>query len=160
MRNLSLRALSAGVALALTGGLAGAAQASPTNVVTAIKTQDEIITQTPGDKALRHLTVNTRAQAKKLVVELGALEKTATHAVTVVSQSSTSSARQRQGKADWIRGSEEQNRAILELITAFKEALADNQAAKAEYTKATKLLAAGSALGAKGDKLLGLPTTY
>jgi hypothetical protein len=156
MRNLTIRCLALSAALALTGATAGAAQASSPNVVSAIKAQDKIINKAPAWKALNH-EPTSEAQVKKLISDLGSLEKLGAHAVAVVSRSSTTSAKQRQGKADWINGSREQDRGMLELGTALKDALAGNAASVAEYNKGLDKIDAGTALGSKGDKLLGLP---
>lgn len=161
MRTLGIRLISAGAALALIVGMAGVAQASAPNVVTAIKAQDKVIQRSPGWKELQHFKkVTTRAQTKKFIADLGKLAKTASRAVNVVSKASTSSARQRQGKADWVKGSREQTRGIRQLRTALKDALAGKKAAaKKELHTALKTILAGTTLGMKGDKLLGLPTS-
>jgi hypothetical protein len=159
MRKLSIRTLSATTALALVAAMASVAHASQPNVTVAIKAQDKVINQSPGSADLNHLKkLSTRAQAKKLVVDLTKLEKTAAHAITVVARSSTTSAQQQQGKADWLKGSREQDRGIRQLTVALKDVLAGNKtAAKAQSQKALKTLLAGTELGIKGDKLLGLP---
>jgi hypothetical protein len=157
MRNFTIRCLTLCAGLALTGAIAGAAQASSPNVVSAIKAQDKIISKAPAWKALKHEPTSI-AQVKKLISDIASLEKLGVHAVAVVSRSSTTSAKQRQGKADWINGSREQDRGLLELGTALKDALAGNGAGSAaEYTKGIAKVNAGTALGSKGDRLLGLP---
>jgi hypothetical protein len=77
-----------------------------------------------------------------------------------VAVSSTTSAKQREGKRLWVKGSREQNRGILELHAALRDLLIGKTAAsKTESVKSAKALVAGTKLGIKGDKLLGLPTT-
>ena len=159
MRTYRTGALSLGVAIALAGGITGTAQADQPNVVTAIKAQDKIMKQSPALKKINNLNGTSKAQARKLVADLGKLEKLSEHAVSVVAKASTSDAKQRQGKQDWLKGTREQNRGLLQLRTALKSAIAGNKTAfKGEYTKALKTLISGAQLSAKGDKLLGLPT--
>jgi hypothetical protein len=164
MHQLHRRVLPLAAVLAGVGGVAGvasAAQAGSTNVVTAIKTQDAVIRHAPGFKVLSgKVKPKTRAQAVKFVADLTKLEKISAHAVDVVAASSTTSAKQRAGKQLWVKGSREQNRGILDLHAALRDELVGKTAAsKTEAVKAAKALLAGTKLGVKGDKLLGLPTT-
>ena len=83
------------------------------------------------------------------------------YAIAVVAKSTTSSARQRQGKARWITASKEQERGILEYRTALEALLAGKQAAfKTEHTRALNLIAASLVLSAKADHLLGISVNY
>ena len=158
MRNLTIRCLALSAALGLSAAIAGAAQASSPNVVSVIKAQDKILSKAPGWSAFSQQPTSA-AGVKKLIADLDSLEKLGAHAIAVVSRSSTTSAKQRQGKADWLAGSREQDRALLGLGTALEDVLAGNgSASAAAYDKAIKLIDAGSALSAKGDKLLGLPS--
>ncbi len=161
MRTASKRVLSVGVAAVMAAGAASAAQASSTNVVTAIKAQDKIISKTIGYKELNgKIQAKTPAQARRLITNLDKLEKISAHSVDIVAASTASSAKQREGKQDWIKGSREQNRGLLQLDAALKDVLDKKVAAfKREYPKAIKTFAAGTKLGIKGDKLLGLPIT-
>jgi hypothetical protein len=164
MRPLHRRVLPLAAVLAGAGGVAGvasSAQAGSTNVVTAIKTQDAIIKRAPGYKVLTgQVKPKTKAQALKFVADLTKLEKVSAHAVDVVAASSTTDAKQREGKRLWVQGSREQNRGILDLHAALRDLLIGKTAAfKTESVKSAKALVAGTKLGIKGDKLLGLPTT-
>jgi type IV secretory pathway TrbL component len=163
VRRLSIRTLSAFAAMSLVVAMTGVAQASSPNVVTAIKAQDKVISRTAGLKEFNHLDVKklpARTRAKRLIADFGKLEKTAARGIAVVSKASTTSARQKQGKAFWIAGSREQTRAIRQLQSALKNVLAgDTTAAKTQYRKAIKTFLVGTILGIKGDKLLGLPDT-
>jgi hypothetical protein len=164
MHQLHRRVLPFAAVLAGVGGVAGvasSAQAGSTNVVTAIKTQDAIIKRAPGFKELSgQVKPKTKAQAVKFIADLTKIEKISAHAVDVVAASSTTSAKQREGKQLWVKGSREQNRGILEFHTALVDAVDQKSAAfKTEFLKATKSFTAGTRLGIKGDKLLGLPPT-
>jgi hypothetical protein len=158
MRNVTSHCLSVAAALALTGSLAGAAQASSTNVVTAIKAQDRLVKRTPGFKTLNdNLNVKTVSAAKKAVPVIEPLVKASARAVRVVAKASTSSAQQRQGKADWIKGSEEEDRGLLEYRTALEDLIEGKHSAfKAMDTKAQTLIGKGVTIGSKGDQLLGI----
>jgi hypothetical protein len=161
MHQLHRRVLPFAAVLAGVAGVASSAQAGSTNVVTAIKTQDAIIKRAPGFKELSgKFKPKTKAQAEKFVADLVKLEKVSAHAVDVVAASSTTSAKQREGKQLWVRGSREENRGILEFHTALQD-LIDHKTAefKTDYVKAAKALVAGAKLGSKGDKLLGLPAS-
>jgi hypothetical protein len=159
MPNLRSAAVSLGAVLVMIAGSAGVAHATTTNVVTAIKAQDKILKNSQGLKDLNHLKVSSPAQIKKFVPDLTKLKNADAHAVTVVSTSSTTSPRQRQGKADWIKGSKEQIRGLLKVRSAFEDLLAGRKTAfKSDYVKGIKELEAGAHLGSRGDKLLGLPS--
>jgi hypothetical protein len=161
MHQLHRRVLPLAAVLAGVGGVASSAEAGSTNVVTAIRTQDAIIKRAPGYKVLSgQVKPKTKAQAIKFVADLTKLEKVSTHAVDVVAASSTTSAKQREGKRLWVKGSRGQNRGILDLHAALRDELIGKTAAsKTEAVKAAKAFAAGTKLGIKGDKLLGLPVT-
>jgi hypothetical protein len=158
MRNVRSQCLSIAAALALTASLAGAAQASSTNVATAIKTQDRLVRRTPECKTFNaNLNVKTVSKAKKVVPVIEPLEKAAARAVRVVAKASTSSARQRRGKADWIKGSEEVDRGMLEYRTALEDLIAGKQSAfKAIDARAQTLIDKGVTLSSNGDQLIGI----
>jgi hypothetical protein len=150
------------VMVAVGAGLAPAgAHASSTDVVSAIKTANHVIDQTRGYKELiGKLTPKTKAQAERIVGDFTELEKVADHQVDLVAQSSTSSAKQVQGKRDWVQGSREQDQGILQFRDAFKDVIEGNEAAfKRDFVKGSKTFVTGTKLGIKGDKLLGLPST-
>jgi hypothetical protein len=150
--------LSIAAALALTATLVATAQAASTNVVTVIKTQDALVRRMPDYKTFNeNLNVKTVAAAKKVVPIIAPFEKASARATHIVAQASASSAKQRQGKADWVKGSNEADRGILEYLAALKDLIAGNHAAfQTGDAKAQKLIANGVTLGAKGDRLLGI----
>ena len=163
MRRLSIRTLSALAAMTFVVATTGVAYAGSPNVVTAIKAQDKVISSTPGWNELNHLNLKklpARSRAKRLSADFGKLAKAAARGISVVSKASTTSARQRQGKAFWIEGSREQTRSIRQLQSAFKDVVAGNRtAAKMQYRKGITTFVVGTVLDIKGDKLLGLPDT-
>ena len=161
MPQLKSRVISLGLSVAVVAGVTGGvAQARSTNVVSAIKTQDKLIRRSPAYKDLQHFDVKTKGQAKTLLKSFPALEREADHAATVVAAASTDSVRQRRGQRDWVAGMREGARGIGQFDTAIKDVLAGRKAtAKREAIKAEKTIKAGNALGSKGDKLLGLPTS-
>lgn len=68
-------------------------------------------------------------------------------------------AKQKQGQKDWVGGVRLLAHGIGLLDTALADAVnGKTGAARSELVNAQKALAAGNALGTKGDKLLGLPT--
>jgi len=138
----------------------GTAQASSTSVTAAIKAQDKIFKTSPAYKSLKDFKLSTTAEAKKLVKEFKALRVAADHAATVVSEASASGAKQKQGQNDWVDGLREAATGMGMLNTALQDAL-DGKAAAAKtlLAKGQKGLDAGNALGDKGDRLLGLPTS-
>jgi hypothetical protein len=104
-----------------------------------------------------HLNTSSKAVAKKLVPDLGPLVRASQRAIAVVSLASTPSARQQTRKADWIKGSREDNTALLQYRSALQDLIAGKQSAfKATDAKTQALLAKGVTLSSKGDKLLGL----
>lgn len=160
MPYLKSRVVSLGVSVAVIAGITGGvAQAKSTNVVTAIKSQDKLIKRSPAYKELQHFDVKTKTQARTLLKSFSALQREADHAASVVAAASTSSARQKSGRRDWVNGMREGARGIGQFDTGIKDLLAGKKTdAKREVVKAEKTLKAGNALGSKGDKLLGLPT--
>lgn len=160
MRNLTIRGIALGAALALAGTTAGVAQASQPNVVKAIRAQDKIIGKSPVWKALQN-PPTTAAGFEQLIAEVPALVKAGDHAIAVVSKSTTTSAKQRAGKQDWLKGSRQQLQGLNEAQTALTDLFAGNATtAQTELAKAVQDVAAGTKLSTKGDKLLGLPQSY
>lgn len=158
MQGRTLRYLLPIMVTLVVGASTSNAQASSTNVVQVIKSQDKIVRRMPAFAYLNaHLNTSSKAVAKKLVPELGPLVRASTRAIAVVARSSTSSARQQRGKAHWVKGSQEDNTALLQYRSALEDLIASKQAAfKATDARAQKLLAKGVTLSSKGDQLLGL----
>lgn len=153
-------AVSVITACLLAGGAAGAAQAATPSVTAAIKAQDKVVKNSAAFKGLKHVKIGTPAQAKALIPKYKALQLELQHAATVVAAASAKGSTQKQGQADWVGGVREVARGIGLFDTALKDAVNGKAAAaKAELVKAQKALAAGNALGTKGDKLLGLPSS-
>lgn len=151
------RAVSVITAGLLAGGMAGAAQAATTSGTTAIKAQDKAVIDSAVFKSLKHVKLNTPAQAKAAIPKYKALQLKLEHAAAVVSQASTKGSKQKQGQKDWVGGVREVAHGIGLLDTALQDAVNGKAAAaKAELVKAEKALNAGDALGVKGDMLLGL----
>lgn len=150
------RTIALSVGLLALGAASGSAAAAPRNVVAVIKAQDKIIHRMPADRYLNeHLNTSSKPVAEKLAPELGQLYTASQHAVSLVATASTSNARQRQGKADWIKGSREDDRGLLQYRAALRDLIAVDQAAfKREKAISTKTIGAGLILSAKGDKLL------
>ena len=155
---LRMKCLQAGVALAVVGSLAGTAHASPGNVVAVIKAQDALVRRMPQFKEYdSHLDVKTPGEAKKLIPAIGPLEKASARAVRVVAKASTSSAKQRRGKALWVTSAELEDRAALVYRTALEDLVAGRLSAfRAVDTKAQKLIAEGVTQSAIADRLLGI----
>lgn len=161
MRSLRGRVLPLGAGLVVMCGAAGAAQAATPNVKTVIKAQDRLIRKSPEYAKLKTISVQTPAQAQTVVVALGALHKALEHAATVVSKSSTTSARQRTGRNEWVKAARELAHGLTQLQTALRDAEHGNKtAAQAEILKADKTMKAANTLGTKADRLIGLPKTY
>jgi len=159
MPHFKARAVSVIAVCLLAGATAGAAQAATPSVTTAIKAQDKAIKDSAVFKSLKHIKVNTPAQAKALIPKYQALQLKLQHAATVVSKASATGSEQRQGQKDWVGGVRELAHGVGLLDVALKDAVDGNKtAAKTELIKAEKALTAANALGTKGDRLLGLPT--
>jgi len=159
MPQFKTRAVSVIAACVVAGGAAGAAQAA-TSVTAAIKAQDKAVKNSAAFKSLKHVSAGTPAQAKALIPKYKALQVKLDHAATVVSKASATGAKQKQGQKDWVDGVRELAQGIGMLDAALADAVKGNKAAaKSALTKAQKELVAGNNLGAKGDKLLGLPTS-
>jgi hypothetical protein len=160
MPQLKFRVVSIGLAVAVAASASGVAQATSTNVVTAIKAQDRVIKRSPAYKDLQRVDVKTKAQARTLLRSFSALRREADQAATVVAAASTSNARQKQGQRDWVHGAREFANGLGEFDAGFRDLAAGKTAdAKRELLKAERTLKAGNALGSRGDKLLGLPTS-
>jgi hypothetical protein len=141
-------------------GAAGAAQASATPVVAAVKSQDRIVKNSAAYKSLKHVTANTPAEARKLIAEFKALQSKVEHAATVVSQASASGATQKQGQKDWVTGVRDLARGIGQFDTGLQDVIDHKTATgKAELKKATRTLATANTVGDRGDKLLGIPAS-
>lgn len=161
MRTLRGRLLPVGAGLVVMCGTAGVAQAATPNVKTVVKAQDKIIRRSPEYAKLKTLNVTTAAQARTAATEIGALRQAVDHAATVVSKSSTTSARQRAGRNLWVAGARKLGNGLAQLKTGLMDAArGDKTAAKAEIVKADKTMAAADAMGVKADREIGLPTTY
>lgn len=158
MSYVRIQCLATGAAVAMAGTLVGPALGSTANVVTAIKTQDALVRKMPGFKVYNaNLNVKTVMQAKKVVPVIGPLERASARAVGVVEKASTSSAKQRQGKAEWITGAKEENHAALEYRTALQDLISGHRSAfKSEDAKAQTLIRKGVTLSVKADRLLGI----
>ena len=147
------------VALLGAGGSATAGAAGLT-VAAALKAHGSRGSQSPVIKQLQHLTVNTPAQAKKVIPDLNAAAQKLNHAAAVVSTATTSTARQPMGKKDWVAGVRDLARGFSLLVVALTDIEHGHKAAaKAEAVAAQKLVTTGNAIGARGDRLLGLPTS-
>jgi cell division protein ZapA (FtsZ GTPase activity inhibitor) len=146
------------VAAVCMGCAAGAAQASATTVVAAVKTQDRIVKSSAAYRGLKHVTADTPQQARKLIVEFKALQRRLEHAATVVSRATATDARQRRGKADWVTGVRDLGRGIGQLDSGLTDVIKGRTAAgKALLKRANRTLAAANAIGTRGKRLLGIP---
>ena len=122
--------LSIGAAVAIAVSVAATAHADSMNVVAAIKAQDAHVRHLPGYQTFEAgLNVKTVSQAKKVVPVIGAIETASVHATHIVARASTSTAKQRQGQADWVKGSDEADQGISEYRTALKDLIAGNHSA-------------------------------
>lgn len=138
-----------------------AAYAGTTSVAAAIKAQDKIVKDNPAYKAVQDFQADGKAQDRALIAKLAKVEGSLTHAVTVVSGASPTSSAQKQGQQDWVAGTRRDISGVSDLKTGFSDLLVGKSKAtiKAELTKGVKALKAGNLEEAKGDNLLGLPTT-
>lgn len=144
----------------LTAAAAGAAQASATPVVTAIKSQDRVIRHSAAYRSLKHIRTSTAAEARKLIREFEALQPKVEHAATVVSHAAAVGARQRRGKRDWVTGARELARGIGQLDAGLLDVEHGRASAgKAILLRADRTLGMANLIGDRGDRLLGLPTT-
>ena len=121
MRNLRGRLLPRGAGLVVMCGTAGVAQAATPNVRTAIKTQDRIIRRSPEYAKLKNISIQTPAEAAPVIKALGALHASLEHAATVVSKSSTTSARQRTGRGEWVAAARQLAHGLSQLQAALRD---------------------------------------
>jgi hypothetical protein len=158
MPHIRNRVLAVCAASLLVGAGAGAAQASGTTAKAAVKVQDRTIQSSAAYKSLKHIKINTPAQARKLIAEFKVLQRRIDHAATVVAAASSSDAKQKQGQRDWVRGVRDLGRGIGQLDRGLQLVIHNKEAAgKRELAKADKTVAAATRIGTRGDKLLGLP---
>ena len=130
------------------------------SVRAAIKAQDHAVKQSPAFKRLKHFKANTPAQAMNLIPDFRALDKKLDLAATVVSKATASTAKEKVGQRDWVAGVRGLVRGISQLVVGLKDVEHGNKsAAKAEALIAQKTLNQANALGVKGDRALGLPTS-
>ncbi len=158
MRGIKVR-LTALIVLGVCAGCAaGPAAASATTVVAAVKTQDKIVKRSAAYNGLKHLTVDTPAQARRMIVEFKALQRTVGHAATVVSRASATGARQQRGKKDWVTGVRDLGRGIGQLDTGLRD-IVDHRttAGKAMVKRSARTLAVATAIVTKGKRLLRIP---
>ena len=141
-------------------GVPTAASAARVSVTSAIHAQDKAVKNSPAFKKLEHTTVNTPAQAKKVIPELTAAAKKLDQAATAVSKATATTTKQRAGQKDWVTGVRDLSHGFSQLVTALKDVEHGNQAAgKKEALAAQRSLNKGNTVGSKGDRLLGLPTS-
>jgi len=157
MRQFRTGLVSAFAACFLAVAVAGVAQASAMSVKTAIKTQDKVLKSSSALNSLKHLKVTTAAQVKVAIRKDKTLESKLNHAATVVAAATAIGTKQRQGRKDWVDGVRDISKGFGVLNSALEDAIHGKAAAaKTAELKAENKVTAGDALGAKGDKLLGI----
>jgi hypothetical protein len=157
MRLHRTRALAAGVTLAATGLGAATAQASPSNVVTTVKAQEQIIRSSPAYRQLQNLKITTKAQAKVAIPTFAALDAKLKTAASAVSAASTTTPQQKQGQTDWVKGVRDLATGISDIEIGLKDAVANQiPAGKKEILKAAGPLKRAAVLSHNADVLLGL----
>ena len=147
--------------IALGAGLAGpvSAQASATNVRTAVQRQTREVTNSPAARRLRAATASNASQARKLVGPLEAYERRLHRAATDVSHASTSSSTQRTARTDWVSGIRDDARAFGQLATAFRDLeRGDKTGARREVANAKRTALAADKLVLRADSKLKLRT--
>lgn len=148
------------VAVVLGVGLPATAGAAGMSVTAAIHAQDKAVKNSPAFKKLEHLNVKTPAAAKKAIPELKAAAKKLDKAATAVSDATATTAKQRAGQKDWVAGVRDLSHGLSQLGTALKDIEQGNQAgAKKAVLASQASMKKGNAIGSKGDRLLGLPTS-
>jgi hypothetical protein len=152
-------AVIAVIAVMVLAAVVSVAAASGMTVTQAIKAQDKIVRSNPEYKSLKHIKANTVAQAKALIPKLDSLKRSVDHAATAVSSASATSS-QKAGQRDWVKG----GRLLADGLGGLAAGLNDvvhgkTSAAKSALARAQRNLDAADAIGEKGDRLLGLPTS-
>jgi len=157
MRQLRTGLVSVFTACLLALAVTGIAQASAVSVKAAVKAQDKALKSSSALNSLKHIKATTPAQIKVVVGKDKALETKLNHAATVVSQASATGATQKQGQKDWVDSVRDISKGFGQLNIALEDAIHDKAAAaKKAEAKAENTVAAGDALGAKANKLLGI----
>ena len=147
-----------GVGLAVLVGGSGLASAATSGLIPTIKAQDRVIRSTAGYADLTHSTLSTKGQAKKDIPELQTLKAKISQAATAVSHAQTTSATQKAGQKDWVRGAQELADAVGQIDTGLKDLIQNNKTAAATaLRRGQKTLGAADKVGNRADKLLGLP---
>jgi hypothetical protein len=141
-------------------GFAASSEAASVSVTAAIKGQDQAVRHSPVLKKITHFRLTTPAQTKKLVVDLQTLDGRLDHAATVVSEATALTAKQKLGQKEWVGGVRELANGFSQFAVELKDIeRGDKTAAKQEAIIAKKTIQQGDALGMKGDRALGLPTS-
>lgn len=158
MRHVRMRLTSLLVIGVCVGSAAGAAQASASTVVSAVKTQDRIVKSSAAYRGLKHVRADTPAAARRLIAEFRVLQRKVDHAATVVSHATASGTRQRIGKRDWVTGVRDLGRGIGQLDRGLTDVInGRTTTGKALVKKAARTLAIANAIGTRGKRLLGIP---
>jgi hypothetical protein len=155
MKSAFRRGAGALTAAAVAAGVfAGTAEAGQ-NVVAAIKSQEQAVI--PSLKVLDKINFSSPSDAKKYVPKLQTAVKKLNTAANVVARASASSSTQKQGQADWVKGIRGDATALGYLVTALKDISSSNQSGALTYIHKAKVLEKSStAIGEKGEKLLGI----
>ncbi len=163
MRSLIRDRRGSGLLTAVIAGLllvgAPGASAAPLTVTQAIRTEVKAIDANPTYRSLKTLKLATVTETKAAIPKLRTIAGLFTHAANVVANARATAA-QKPGQTDWVTGAREAARGFHQFVAALGLALAGKRtAAGTALTAAEKTIDTGSALGRRGDRILGLPLT-
>jgi hypothetical protein len=155
------RTMVGAVALTMMLALATAGVAATRmTVAQTIVAQDKVFIASPGYKLLGNFKVKTAAQAKSAIPKLRHTKLLLSRAAAAVSHAPATTTAEKNGRRYWVNGAHMVATGIGDLATGLQYLVSGNK------TKADKILKQsvvidrkGGLLAAKGDTLLGLPTT-
>ena len=127
------------------------------NVVTAIHQQDLVINASGAVQRLRHLEATSQNNPKKLYKPIEEIARKFSHAASVVSNSSAATARQRDGRHNWVSGVNEIAAGFYRLGRALHDVIhgAKTNTAKIALDAESKINR-GRTLLLRADRQLGL----